>query len=252
MATIVTGFSPKGYIEYGANFLTTFEQHWHYTHRLLCFTEESVPVPRGGARSLWTCKGMREFIERHSGSPVANGREPIPGKWGQKHIDRGYYYKFDTVKFSRQCFIPEGAAEELADGEIMVWMDADVVTFRKVPAEFVESLLGKHDLCYLGRRGMHTELGFWAVRLGHKTRMFLEHFANMFRGDEVFKLPEWHSAYVFDHVRGLHERAGEIRSLNLTPAGQGHVWFQSPLGRYTDHLKGDRRKAAGRSLERVG
>jgi hypothetical protein len=114
--------------------------------------------------------------------------------------------------------------------------------------------LGAHDLCYLGRQGMHTELGFWAVRLNEATRRFLAHFAEMFRSDAVFNLPEWHSAYVFDHVRRFHEtdRQYPIRTLNLTLRGQGHVWFQSPLGRYTDHLKGDRRKQAGRSLERAG
>jgi len=256
MTTIITGFSPKGYAQYGAQFLETFDRHWPKDVRLLCFVEESPPgpIPRGAERSLWTCKGMRDFIERHRDSLRANGREPVPGRWAPKHIANGYHFKFDAWKFSRQCFIPEGAADELPDGEIMAWMDADVVTHAKVPADFVGGLLGTHDLCYLGRIGTHTELGFWAVRLNNRTRRLLSRMVDLFRSDSIFELREWHSAYAFDHVRQIEESlaGGAIKALNLTPRGTGHVWFQSPLGRYTDHLKGDRRKRAGRSLERTG
>lgn len=250
--TIITGFSPKGYEAYGANFLSSFHALWPAHVRLLCFVEESPPgpIPRGAERSLWTCKGVREFIDRHASNMKFNGLEPMRG-WAPKHIEKGYFYKFDAVKFCRQCFIPEGAAEELADGDVMAWSDGDVLTFQQVPEGFVDGLLGTYDLCYLGRAGMHTELGFWAVRLGPTTRSLLWDLAEIYRSDKVFNLPEWHSAFVFDHVRKSYERIG-LRSLNLTPGGRGHVWFQSPLGRYTDHLKGDRRKNDGRSMERTG
>jgi hypothetical protein len=62
----------------------------------------------------------------------------------------------------------------------------------------------------------------------------------------VFALPEWHSAFVFDWVRGI----AQLDEANLTPEGRGHVWLQSPLARYTDHMKGAR-KALGYSPERM-
>lgn len=253
MTTIVTGFSPSGYSAYGAQFLLTFDRYWPREVGLRYFVEELTPAPcvRGGERRLSTCNGAMEFIARHKDSPRANGREPIPGAWAPKHIANGYHFKFDAVKFSRQCFIPERAADDLEDGEVMAWSDADVVAFKEIPSGFVEGLLGDHDVCYLGRNGTHTELGFWAVRLNPRTRDFLAAVAAMYRTDGVFALREWHSAYVWDTVRKCHEAAG-LKSLNMTPNGRGHVWFQSPLGRYTDHLKGTARKAAGRSLERVG
>lgn len=254
MTTICTGFSPSGYRQYGAHFLESFDRNWPADVRLLCFVEETPPgpIPRGAQRSLWACKGMREFLTRNGSHPRANGREPIPGKWAPKHVEKGYYYKFDAVKFSRQCFIPECAADELPDGEVLAWFDADVDTFQKVPPGFVDGLLGTHDLCYLGRTNMHTELGFWAVRLNFVTRTFLADLAGLYREDAIFRLPEWHSAYAFDYCRKQRMAPGVLKELNLTPRGYGHVWFQSPLGRYTDHLKGDRRKADGRSMERAG
>lgn len=249
MTTICTGFSPKGYVDYGANFLETFDGYWPKGVRFLYFVEQPLPVVvRGGERSLWTCRGMREFVERNVTDLQRCGRAPHPA-WRPKDHARGYSFKFDAVKFSRQCFIPEGAAEELPDDEVLVWLDADVVTYRPVPDDFVERLLGGYDLCYLGRTNMHSEIGFWAVRLNRRTRAFLAALAALYRTDEVFKLREWHSAFAFDYVRS---KSDELRALNLTPRGMGHVWFQSPLAQYTDHLKGDRRKQMGKSMERTG
>jgi hypothetical protein len=39
---------------------------------------------------------------------------------------------------------------------------------------------------------------------------------------------------------------------NLTPEGRGvnHVWHDSPLAEYMDHLKGPKRKQLGKSPER--
>ena len=248
MTTICTGFNPKGYEDYGANFLESFDQYWPKAVRLQCYVETAPNgfVPRGGERSLWTCRGAKEFIERNSSNLQRCGRAPTPG-WRPKDHSRGYSFKWDAVKFSRQCFIPEAASDELEDGEVLAWFDADVVTFRPVPGEFVERTLGGYDLCYLGRLNMHSEIGFWAVRLSQKTRAFLASLAALYRDDVIFTLREWHSAFAFDYVRS---KAEYLSVYTLTPRGMGHVWFQSPLAQYTDHLKGERRKLMGKSPER--
>ncbi len=244
--TVVTGFSPSGYEEYGRKFLETFDQCWPDDVALQCYVEEPIPVPRDGLRNLWDCPGVEAFIKRHRGNPARNGRSPLP-QWRPKDRDKGYSYRHDSVKFSRQCFIPETAAAELSDGDILAWMDGDVVSLAKVPDNFIDSLLVDFDVCYLGRENFHTELGFWAVRLNKHTRVFLAALASLYRTDRIFNLPEWHSAYAFDHLR----RISRLRQNNLTPNGRGHVWMQSPMAAYTDHLKGDKRKKLGRSMERT-
>jgi hypothetical protein len=248
MTTICTGFSPAGYQEYGRTFLETFDRHWPKDVRLLCFTEEPVAVPRGGLRSLWACQGAKEFYEKYKDDRKVNGREPMP-HWSLKDRTRGYSYRWDAFKFFKQCLIPATAADELLDGEVLAWMDADVVTHRDVPPDFVERMLGDADLCYLGRVDKHTELGFWAVRLNERTRGLLLNLATLYTGGFIFNLDEWHSAYAFDHSRALMN--GVLKQKNLTTNGTRHVWFQCELGKYTDHLKGSVRKKLGRSLERV-
>lgn len=246
MTAVITGWSPRGFEEYGSRFVETFHRHWPADVSLIAYTEEHVALPRGECRSLWDCAGARDFYERHKDNPVHTGREVNP-KWGRKDRRRPYAWRFDSVKWFRQCMIPAAAAAALPDGEVMAWLDADVVTFADVPPAFVEGLLGDADLVYLGRRAMHSEIGFWAVRLNERTRLFVKLFADAYRLDEVFALDEWHSAFVFDHVRS--RGVPNLQVKDLTPGRRGHVWLESPLVAYTDHLKGAR-KALGRSPER--
>ena len=241
---VCSGFSPAGYVEYGKLFLDTFDRHWPDEIDLEVFTESPVEMPRGTCRSLWECDGVAAFIQRHKANPAQNGRE-ISDRWSEKYKARGYNYKFDAVKFCRQCFIPHAAAAGMDDGDILVWLDADVVSFNDVPRQFVDRLLGESDLIYLGRNRLHSEIGFWAVRINNRTREFLKMFAEIWKTDRVFALREWHSAFVFDHCRDKCS----LFPTNLTPNGSGHVWFQSPLRRYTDHCKGQR-KSLGYSPER--
>lgn len=249
---VCSGFSPAGYKQYGKEFLASFDKFWPEEVELLVYCEEEVEVSRNGFMNLSDCRGVEDFIHRHSDDSEANGRKQTARtvNWKPKDSLKGYSYKYDAVKFSRQCFIPEQAAIEtqLMDDDILVWLDADVMTFDKIPDRFIQKLLGTNDLCYLGRGNMHSEIGFWAVKIGYHTRKFLRTFANIYRSDDVFNFDEWHSAFIWDKCReGLEPN---LKVKNLTPNGSGHVWFQSPLAKFTDHLKGDFRKKRGKSLER--
>jgi hypothetical protein len=253
--TVCTGWSPRGWLEYGKTFKRTFREFWPESVEGEAYVEElAAGTVRGDTsfveRSLWDCSGMSEFLQRHEHEPVANGREFRVGhNWKHGDLAKGYSFRYDAVKFSRQCFIPETAAARLPDGDILVWLDGDVVTHSPVPSGFIEGLVGDSDGVYLGRGRKHSEIGFWAMRLGGHTRAMLGALASWYRTSSVFELKEWHSAFVWDHTRRAAEANG-ARFADLTPNGHDHVWHQSPLAAYTDHLKGGR-KALGRSPERV-
>jgi hypothetical protein len=245
---VVTGWHPEGYTEYGRNFLETFDRHWPKDIQLQYYVESDIiEAPRGYCITLWACGGLNEFLKRHKDDPVKNGRAPNKA-WRPKEYRSGYSFRFDAVKFCKQCFIPRQAAVMVRDGDILVWLDADVLTHADVPPGLIEDMLGPNDLCYFGRAPYHSDIGFWAIRMSPATRSFLNALAETYQNDTVFGLPEWHSAYVFDWVRERFQATGG-KVKNVTPGGRGHVWFQSPLGKYSDHLKG-KRKAMGRSPER--
>ena len=244
MIRVVSGFSPSGYEEYGKRFLETFHKHWPKDIDLVVYTEAPVPMPRGECRSLWQCNGATEFYKRHKDNPERTGRKSNH-LWKPRYIGKPYNFRMDAVKFFRQCMIPEDAGQGLADDDILVWLDGDVVTFNDLPKEIISLLLNDKDIVFLGRQGTHSEIGFWAVRINKRTREFLRLFADMWRSDRVFELTEWHSAFVFDYCR----RRVVMSENNLTPNGRGHVFAQCSLKRWMDHLKGQR-KTLGYSPER--
>lgn len=245
MIRVVTGFHPAGYEQYGKRFIESFAQYWSHPAELVAYTEEPIPMSRGECRSLWDCEGVAEFIARHKADPRKTGHEEFI-RWGHRARGKPYNFRFDAVKFCRQCFIPRHAAADMLDGDVLVWLDGDVVFFDHVPQSFPLNPLGSADICYLGRANTHSEIGFWAVTLNQRTRRFLTHLAEVWESDMVFELAEWHSAYVFDWCRV----ASKLNENNLTPNGRGHVWFQSPLRLFSDHCKGAR-KAQGFSPERA-
>ncbi len=274
--TVCTGMWGPKRATYEAIFSAAFERFWPSDVRLAVFTDDVAKAekklvqaacggagtlgPKNGQRgssvrsatygSLHDCHGWREFVLRHQDEPAVNGRRlNHPRPWKPKDLQVGYNFRFDAVRFAGQAFIPEAVAHGMLDGEVLCWLDADVVAHKPVPAGFVESLVDGADGAYLGRAPKHSEIGFWAVRLNEHTRALLMAFADAYRTDALLTLREWHSAFVWDDTRRWAEGAERVQLRNLTPGGSGHVWHQSPLRLYLDHLKGDR-KAAGRSRER--
>lgn len=237
MIRVCSGFSPTGRVQYGERFLKSFDRHWPREIELQVYVEESMPMPRDARRALWSIPGAADFHRRHADNLAAQGKTRQPC-WKEKECREGYSFRSDAYKFWKQILIPEAASLDMADGDILVWLDADVETVRPVPRDFVPGLLRDADLCYLGRATGHSEIGFWAIRLGDRTRKFLREIAETYRTDHVFLLREWHSAFVWDHVRsafGMKER-------NLVKPGlRGHVWPFTELGRYTRHDKGWRK-----------
>lgn len=249
--TVCTGWSPQGYIQYGKRFAESFHRYVSPDVDLVVYGEEPVKLPRGEFRRLSEIPGCTEFLQRHD-NPISRGREPDPAfkkYWKASHLENRYSFRYDAWKFSRQGFIPLHAAEQLrpADGpQMLAWFDGDVVFHATVPRGTLQGLLpaGK-DVAYLGRGAKHSEIGFQIYRVPDALQMLLT-FSRLYESDEVFNLREWHSAYCFDEAR----RRSAIRAHDITPGGMGHVWHESPLRAFSDHLKGDKRKEKGKSDER--
>lgn len=197
-------------------------------------------MPRGAERSLWSIGGAREIAERYRDNLAAQGKVARPC-WKDAERLRGYSFRTDAAKFWKQILIPQAAAEGLADGDILVWLDGDVETIAPVPLDLVPSLLGESEICYLGRCRGHSEIGFWAIRISNRTRKFLADIAEVYRSDLVFELSEWHSAFVWDFCRKTV--CPPFAESNLCgPSMAGHVWPHTKLARYTRHDKGARKK----------
>lgn len=253
MLTVVTGWSPSGWNEYGRRFAESFDRFWPCEIRLLVYGEEPRELPnRSGRREiefrpLTAIPGCIEFLDRNDNELARGLRQLANYPWKPSAIAAGYNWRFDAWKFCRQGFIPEHAARSCGESDFLIWLDGDVVTHSPVDLRAIEALLpaGK-AIAYLGRGAKHPEIGFQMYRVGDALPM-LEEFARLYREDAVFNLPEWHSAYVWREA--LRQSGLSQFAHDLTPGGTGHVWHQSPLRLWGDHLKGDRKKL-GKSPER--
>jgi len=240
---VVTGHYENGYREYGKRCLESFDRHWPANVKLTVYTEYTFGCPGAEIRHLYDLKEASSFLARHHDNPHAQGRQQKPGTcWKKKDSDAGYNFRFDALKFCKMAFYTADAARR-SDADVLIWLDGDVLTFADVPGGFLENVIPDgHTCAFLGREPYHSETGFVAfTRSSAIPRLW----GDMYSSDSVFKLPEWHSAYCFDIAR---KTSGE-KCHNLTPGGKKHVWFASPLGTFSDHLKG-RRKAQGYSNER--
>lgn len=237
MIRVCTGWHPEGSQIYGQRFLESFERYWPESVQLRVYTEQPEMCPRRANRDLWEIPGARD-CQTFYGPAKYHGRVPEPN-WKESCRRLGYNFRFDAAKFWKQILIPQAASLDMADGDILIWLDGDVETVRLIDEADIIDILGEDDLCFLGREPKHSEIGFWAIRLNDATRFFLRVIAAEYTTGEVLKLKEWHSAFAFDHIR--RAMVNDFKQRDLTPGQRGHVFPISAVGPWLRHDKGKRK-----------
>lgn len=236
-ALVCTGLWGTAWERYGERFAETFARRWPESVELVVYSDRDLPLPRGELRRLADIPGYLEFMARHGGDPVANGR--LPGKaavWKGGDLKHGYSWSHDAVKWAPQAFIPWAACRSGHAPDILCWLDGDTETLADVPEGWLDELIGDHDGAYLGRIDSHSEIGFWAVRPQRSPAAgLIAEFAAIYTSGEFLNLRESHSAFVWDEAR---RRDARLRMRNLTPQGSGHVFRASPLAPFLEHYKG--------------
>lgn len=247
---VVTSFSAEGWEQYGRRCVESFSQYWPREIQLFVYSEEAEELPASVDWFSWRVRWfpllnlgtVSAFLQKHGLDPKKHGI--VPG-WKKEN------FRFNACKFMRKVFAVADCALR-TDADRLFWLDADTVTFAPVPMAFLESLLpDSYYLCHLGRGDRyHSECGFMGFNVKHPAHQeFMERYAGMYGTGRFEQEKEWHDSYLFDVVRKEMEREGKIQSYNLSPKGQGHVFIQSGLGQYMDHMKGGFRKALGSSVK---
>jgi hypothetical protein len=176
-----------------------------------------------------------QFKQRHLGVPLRNGVLP----------DRPYQLLFDAVRFSHKVgAVCDAALDTTAD--VLIWIDADVVTHTSVPREFLDELLPKHKaMAWLDRPHKYPECGFVMFNMQHPAiRGLFSDWRDLYTQDTVFNLQHWTDCHTLQHV--VTEREITWASLSGRFSNTGHPFINGPLGAVMDHLKGNR-KQEGRS-----
>ena len=242
--------------------LQTFDRHWPPDVTVHFYPEAFDPHPlpaRVQVRDLLDASpDLVTFKQRHRDDRRAHGLKRRmrlslrlwPFRW-KLRPDWGLGFRWDAVRFSHKSFAILHAAAH-TDADVLLWIDSDTRFFADVPHAELEGFVPAD--CFVGclkRKRMWTETGVVAYNLRDPLiASFFDAFRRLYTHDELFAEREYHDAYLFDRIRKrIEARGGRSHDIAQgTGDAAKHVLVNSPLGRFMDHMKGDR-KISGSSRE---
>lgn len=228
MFTVITAFSQKLHDEYAWKCVQGFIKHW--PGKLVIYSEDITPAQydKFEYRDL-NFPDLLEFKERCPPNPQ-------PGN-----------FRWEAAKFANKVWaITEGLMNESG---LCFWLDADCITYRQLSGDFLRRLIPpQYYVGYFDRPHLYPETGFIGFRANHEChKPFLKGFKNIYTSGEIFRMKEWHDAYVF----GQWVRMSGVKALSLSGEHErhSHPMSQVQLAKYICHLKGPKRKKLGYSPE---
>ena len=256
--TVVTTFHPKGLTQYGQRFINTFHRCVDKRITLLVYAEKCNPINPDPSRITILdadkeLPKLQQFKQRWKNVPKANGMPP-PEIKARRPRDWHKSFKWDAIRFANKTYAVYDAY--MRSKGWLVWIDADTVFHSPWSyEEFKECLPDNNWITYVGRgKGSQTwpECGFYGMNLNHPVcHEFLKEFERYYEEAEkgIFTLEEWHDSYVFGHILNKYKKDFP-KVLDYTDAmtlrtartgGGGHPLINTKLGKWIDHLKGDRK-----------
>jgi len=263
---VITSYKPGTWETYAKRGITSMVKHLPEDVDIFVYCEEPEPNfidKRITYIDLNTSEpALFEFKNKYKNDPVANG-ELIEIPNGVRRspklegLDKNKIsFLWDAVKFSNKVFCIVNAVRNSSNYDYIIWLDADTYTHTPMPVNFLQDLLPQDTmLTYLGRergnQAIYPECGFVGYNLNHpEIQNFINEWEQLYKTGDIFNLLEWHDSAVFWHLSKKYktEKRITVNDIGYNAGVSGHhVFVNSKLGMYIDHLKGDNRKKIGRS-----
>ena len=259
--TIVTTWGTKYWPTPVQAGLESTVKNWPGHAKILLYPDDmsqQLKLPRTEYYDL--CKEqpvLKEFIERNKNNSRLT-------KWQPQQ----YKFEYDAIRFSYKVFACIDAYQKTKPD--MLWfLDADLVTFEKIPMSWLEHIIPDSAFTsYLGRpKKGFSETGYYAFNTNHKyANEFFKRWEQYYAEDLFFNIQKgflnhfpiagYTDSFTFDAVRLEMEQAGKIKNEDLNDGRWArtrkarHPFINSELGQYMDHMKGYERKAQMSSRKR--
>ncbi len=259
--TIVTTWGTKYWPKPVQPGIESTVKNWPSHAKILLYPDDmsqQIKLPRTTYYDL--CKeqpALQEFIDRNKNNPKLTTWQP-----------QQYKFEYDAIRFSYKVFACIDAYYRTKPD--MLWfLDADIVTFEKIPMSWLEHIIPDSAFTsYLGRpKKGFSETGYYAFNTAHKyAKEFFERWEQYYAEDLFFNIQKgflnhfpiagYTDSFTFDAVRLEMEQAGKIKNEDLNDGRWSggrkarHPFINSELGQYMDHMKGYERKAQMSSRKR--
>jgi hypothetical protein len=159
-----------------------------------------------------------EFVMYGEGFGAMNRIEDLPRLAAFKEAHKDYRppsWRYDIARFSNKVFAAYDAFYN--HDSIGVWLDADAVTYNKIPDGYVEEQLGDAFFAHFKRADWYTETGLWIMNCAHPVaKAFLDTWVSWFESGAFKNLHEWHDCTTLDATLKLFLRDGRITTKSLS------------------------------------
>lgn len=255
--TVVTTFHQPGLTLYGQRFINSFAENVDKRIKLLVYAEDCNPTnPDVDQITILNAKEvlpkLTAFKERWKDDPKANGIPPEHIK-RKRPRDWNKEFKWHAIRFANKVYAVFDACQKRPSNWV-VWMDADTYVHSTWSYTNFKNLLPENKyITYVGRgKGSQTwpECGFYGFNLNHPVAHdFLKEFERMYEDADngIFTLEEWHDSYVFGEILKKYkdfpslDYSADMYLREAKTGGGGHPLINGPLGKFIDHMKGDRK-----------
>ena len=255
--TVVTTFHKAGLDLYGQRFIDSFAARVDKQIKLTVYAEDCEPSNPDSTQitvldQRQALPKLLAFKDRWRDVPKANGTPPDEIK--QRRKDWNKAFKWHAVRFANKVYAVFDSCEKNAN-QWVVWMDADSFIHSDWSYDDFKQLLPDDKyITYVGRgRGSQTwpECGFYGINLNHSVaHNFIQDFEQMYQDADngIFTLEEWHDSYVFGEILKRYtdfpsyDYSAEMYLQEAKTGGGGHPLINTQLGKYMDHMKGDRKQ----------
>lgn len=238
---IVTGMWGTAWERYASKYAETFTKYVDEKIDCIVLTDKTLQEKFPRAKILDLNK-IEEYVQWKK----EEKEEPTTPPAAAPMKD---FWKYDMAKWMPQSLAPIAAIQAFGkyweEDTILVWTDADCEFIENVDESWFVSVIGDAEVCTLERHikhNLHSEIGFFAVRLNPRTIDALKTYANLFLTRQLTNYPEWHSAYAWDIA--MKQNRVSVKNLNTSHV-RSYPFDSSVLAEKMIHKKGHRKPGGG-------
>lgn len=221
---IVSTFSDKGFEEYGKNFVETCKRFIDPSIEVVLYVDNAEIKPTRNVKVLKLEPSIPELTEFKNRNSYRTGFKD---------------FRWDGVRFAYKSYVMCHASKD-PNTDILIWLDADAELLRDITPDYLLKFLpSEYFVGYLGRKGA-PETGFLIFNLRHPgARTFFDKYEWYYNSDELYKLEQYHDAWVFQELKNELEANGTFKSVSITKPGEMKHPFNGTFKDYMVHYKGE-------------
>ena len=253
--TFISSMNIKLYEQYGKTFLEEFDKFAGHNIKLLNIFEnlDNTNFDTNKIKNInFDDEKHKKFMKYFGNLYEAGGlRITLFNENGQKKINLSNNFRFNAIKFSYKVFAVNYSLNYLSDEDFLIWTDADLRCKKEFNSSDLIQFMPEENqlMSYLGRTEFpperpYSECGFLGFNVKHSQfKNYLYRMADVYNSGEIFSHEEWHDSWIWDQVRNEFEAKG-VKFKNIS--GEKYQKIEHPfvncdLGKFFDHLKGNRK-----------